>query len=509
MPVSFACKPEDFGGLTPHQVELLYEPIILEVALKKVRTFPTYEDESQSCGYEATMPDLKALRFYVDRFAQVCDNERGGDTISALAVLQGSNGPHYVFGANRKDERGLARTEEYVRGLLDLVGRNPEELNPAALEKRTLWSILSFNLSRLREYLSYLAQAVKECEASCQRLDKDRDENPYQGVLSLKEHCTFKLDTTDETTGNKSSAISDCEKLIKMIHNLGQSNFNATISEMAKDGEITKSDTWCNLRHFLGRWLSYRRAALGIIEVSKRWPDLFREFEITMISSGSRLPNPILRSDLTSSIIVQHIIAEDKIEDTELKNAADGLPHLQIDNVIQDFYNSRKFRPLLHAEILVYEYLLKSGQAATESYWNRWNYIGSTLHGDKPFVRLSHGNLYRNWRFPEFQKNDNNENENQESDNHDEARDEILKRIAQRMREDVVRTLREKRIKWKARDSNTNSSAPEFLRSLVDTSTPMEDSDRESIASTIPEEDESLAVLEHSTGDMDLRDGDE
>ncbi|KAM0344939.1 hypothetical protein ACHAPU_007073 [Fusarium lateritium] len=222
---------------------------------------------------------------------------------------------------------------------------------------------------------------------------------------------------------------------------------------------------------------------------------------------------------------MKHIIDKDKIEDPELQRVADGLQQLQIDDAIQASYSSRKFKPLLHAEVVVYEYLLKRDQAATESYWNRWNYIGSSkptcrlchyyfeaLRGDKPCVRSSHGNLYRNWRLPEFHEDDSHDNNNDDddrNDNHDEARDEILERIAQRMREDVVRTLREKRIRWKARDSNTNSSVPEFLRINGDASASIEDSDRESISSTIPEEDESMVALEHATSGMELKDGDE
>ncbi|KAH6950072.1 hypothetical protein DER45DRAFT_619802 [Fusarium avenaceum] len=41
-------------GLTPHQLELLYEPIILEAALQKAGSLPTYTQESQSSqGYKA------------------------------------------------------------------------------------------------------------------------------------------------------------------------------------------------------------------------------------------------------------------------------------------------------------------------------------------------------------------------------------------------------------------------------------------------------------------------
>jgi hypothetical protein len=174
MAISSAWKSGGFGGLTPQQLELLYEPIILEAALQKAGSLPTYTQESQSSQrYEADMPDLKAFQFFVNKLAQVCDNERGGDTITALAVLQGSRGPHYVFGSNAKDARGLETTKSFVQALLDLVGKNPEDLKTTALGKRTLWFILSFNIARLREYLQYLGMAVHECLESCRRKEED------------------------------------------------------------------------------------------------------------------------------------------------------------------------------------------------------------------------------------------------------------------------------------------------------------------------------------------------
>ncbi|KAH7159207.1 hypothetical protein DER46DRAFT_686573 [Fusarium sp. MPI-SDFR-AT-0072] len=153
-------------GLTSHQLELLYEPMLLEVAF-------------QSTGkYEAEMLDLKAFQFYVNKLAQVCDNERGGDTISAVAILRGSIGPNYVFGSNSKDIRGLTTTQDFVQALLDLVGKNPEGLQAAALGKRVFWFILSFNIPRLKEYLKLLNEAVQECLESCKRKNEDETSEP-------------------------------------------------------------------------------------------------------------------------------------------------------------------------------------------------------------------------------------------------------------------------------------------------------------------------------------------
>lgn len=507
MSVSLAWQPDNFCGLTPHQLEVLYGPIILECALREVGPPPTYSHESQSTeNYEAEMSDLKAFQFYINKLAQVTDNERGGNTISALAILQGSLGPLYVFGSNRKDARGLKTTKSFLQALLDLVGKNPENLQNGALVKRVLWLILAFNLPRLAEYLKHLSAAVQECLESCKRKKEDETSEPTQSLLSLVDKCEFNVNFSKSNTEDKS--ISDCETLIKAITNLEPAGINRMISQRAKDAEMTRSEPWCKLRHFLGRWLSYRKAALAIVAVSDRWPELFLDFEITMVPSGSRLPNPILRSDLTSAIIVQNIVAQEKSQDSQLLQETESLEQIGIDDIIRASQTSRNFRPLLHAEVLVYEHLLKSGQTAAECYWNRWNYIGSSkptcrlchyyfeaLQEDKPGVRPTHSNLYRNWRLPEC---------------HSDmslgiAQDELLNKLAQRIRTDVIETLREKKTGRKARDSNTYSSFPDILRKDDNSSVSIDSPDRDSTAST-DKQDENTVPLEDATGAMNLGD---
>jgi hypothetical protein len=135
---------------------------------------PVYPYESQSSrNYKAKMPDLKAFQFYINKLAQVCDNKCGGNTISALAILQGSLGPHYVLGSNWKDTRGLETTKKFMQALLDLVGKNPDNLQTPALGKRVLWFILSFSFPQLQGYLQLLSTAAQECLESCKRRGED------------------------------------------------------------------------------------------------------------------------------------------------------------------------------------------------------------------------------------------------------------------------------------------------------------------------------------------------
>lgn len=175
MSVSLAWKPKHFGGLNTNQLQLLYESILLGSALAEARHLPVYIPESQTQGdYSQEMPDFEAFRFYVNKVAQTCDNERGGDSITALAILKGSTGPNYVFGSNAKGSNELKATEDFVKTLLHLVGDNPDELKSSPLARRVLWFILSFNISRIEEYLDYLNRSIEQCREYCKRHNNDK-----------------------------------------------------------------------------------------------------------------------------------------------------------------------------------------------------------------------------------------------------------------------------------------------------------------------------------------------
>ena len=264
---------------------------------------------------------------------------------------------------------------------------------------------------------------------------------------------------------------------------------------------MTRSEPWCKLRHYLGRWLSYRKAARGIVAVSERWPKLVLDFEITMVPSGSRLPKPKLLPGLTSSTIIEQITSKDKSLVLDLNEVTYILEKMGIDETIQKSVKSSHFRPRLHAEVLVYEYLARNEKAAAESYWNLWSYIGSSkptcrlchyyfeaLEDDKPTVRSSHHNLYRDWRLPEHHDAD--------------TRDQILDSIVRRLRADVMKTLREKKLTGKDRDSNTYSSFPAGLRIHDHTSWSTDTEDWEPADST-DTENGSTGKSEDVTSPMD------
>lgn len=158
-------------ALKPSTKQLLYEPIVLEHALKQAcRSQRDVFAEPSTIEVEPlTASNTQALHSFVDKLSQVCDNQRGGATVTSFAILKGANGPEYVFGSNQRTEAELREVREFIEDLLLFVGSNPEKLKPKPLTKKVLWKILLFNQPRLQFYLQKLVRNLDKCIKDCVR----------------------------------------------------------------------------------------------------------------------------------------------------------------------------------------------------------------------------------------------------------------------------------------------------------------------------------------------------
>ncbi|KNB18429.1 hypothetical protein FOXG_22231 [Fusarium oxysporum f. sp. lycopersici 4287] len=108
-----------YAGLEPFQRRLLYEPIVLEYTMIQSCNLAREEPESHATvDFDNLQSDFEAFRVLVNKLAQVCDNERGGNSVAAMTILEGTNRPEFVFAANRKDEEETRATARFVTNLL-------------------------------------------------------------------------------------------------------------------------------------------------------------------------------------------------------------------------------------------------------------------------------------------------------------------------------------------------------------------------------------------------------
>lgn len=285
--------------------------------------------------------------------------------------------------------------------------------------------------------------------------DKSKSLQAYQSIVTIRLTCSI--------------VLSDCEKLIKSVVAIKSSPIEVAIKAHAKDGSINSSDSWCELRHYLGRLLSFRQAANVLVDANDRFPDMLKAFKITSIPSSRQAPKPIAKSrSVTAVSIVENMIADDDEEKSDFLEKALEMQRFGVNDIILAQISKRSFRPRVHAEILVHNYLLEQGLQHPREYWNSWKYIGSSkptcklchyyfdMHPDKVSVRKPHFNLYPNWRLPGLL-------ESKDFGAPDPKTVRLLQQITERIRDDAKTTLEERRpVGRKPRFEHLHYSTPPY-----------------------------------------------
>lgn len=147
-----------------------YEPLAFLVCLMKIMTT---DHRTKVPGPESLgdMGPKEAFHCFVNKLAQVCDNQHGGSTVTAFSVLQ-PGCVEYRFASNMRNAPALDEVGRYATDLLETLGNVPDgELRDAArrsaLHAELLGKVLAFNRPRIRVYLGALLESFDDCIAMC------------------------------------------------------------------------------------------------------------------------------------------------------------------------------------------------------------------------------------------------------------------------------------------------------------------------------------------------------
>lgn len=141
---------------------------------------------------------------------------------------------------------------------------------------------------------------------------------------------------------------------------------------------------------------------------------------------------------------------------------AEQLQDLDLDGTILKECNSGVHTHMVHAEVLVLDYVLNHLRDNVDvGFWHSWRYVGSSKptcrlcnyyfeeHPEKVQARESHGNLYPHWRAPDVFDN--------------KAMDEterLLNAMNKKIRADATRSLESQVLQGRKHDSNSFSAQP-------------------------------------------------
>ncbi|KAJ3540883.1 hypothetical protein NM208_g4859 [Fusarium decemcellulare] len=447
--------------------------IVLQAVNETCKTRSDIRYASSSTCSDAFLTGYQKL---LCKLAQLLDNEKGGDSITALVALKGSRGPDYLFVSNARKTPELERTKLFFSQLLEYVGGNPEELAPKALQKQVLVRIFEFNLPRLEVYLNELSTALEACIDCCQNSQDSESRDAIGQLKTLQDRAQFPRDMTSSSNA-KQRFLRNCEDLIKAIQHSQASEIDNIIHKHISDDAPESSFHWFQLRHYLGRLHSFRQASEIIVNASKEGSSLFRNFSVDYVPSSrlQKFSRPQERYSSTDEII------EAAFPEYDLSHYESDIAELRdhgLDKQIQKQEQEMPSKTQVHCEINLHDHLTKNDKTRPCDFWNDVMFIATS----KPTCRLCyyyfrdddndfevqppHMNLYPKWRLP------NVEDPNDEASI--ERREELMDDILGHMQEDTLKILQRKFPQWKRNDSRTDSrNWPSSSREGADSRTPL------------------------------------
>lgn len=443
-----------------------YEVIVLLLSLNECYRGTASKKSNDLPNSAGEGSDEHLFQNFVSRLGQICDSRPRGSTVTAFAVLQHPDKVEYIFGSNRRQPVELETTRAYIRAVISCLRESSHCEDDDQREKylsNLLRDVLTFNRERIQRYLKGLTIDLEACIAICgtesSLISASRRES-FARMLKL-------VQLANQSDNDDDEFLDHTEELIKALQSLQKPATALFIRKRASGDEAGNTEPWRNLQHRSSRLLAYRRAVETLWDSGSMWPSLFDAFEVTCIPSSIKAPNPLNAGPQTASEILTRMIPNSVETKSKYLDLAETMQqNFNLNKLIEDEWISNSFRPIIHAEILVHNWLEKTGGTRPERFFHNWQYIGCSkpvcklchyyfsIHPSGVQIRGTHGNLYRNWRMPDYADLYGLGTKNEAL----AKRHDILQGIASQLQQCVLRTLREKITDTRPCDSNTISS---------------------------------------------------
>ncbi|KAK7430186.1 hypothetical protein QQZ08_003371 [Neonectria magnoliae] len=453
---------QDLVPFKPKQLRRFYEPIVLFKALNDI----SRDQGNVRSPDHPQKPQNEAERFhlFLDKIASVCDQKKGGATVTAVTVLDQEDAFLYVFACNRVSAAGLLKKVGFLSSLLTKIS-GYKDLNTTEKTKARediVNFILVFNRPRIEVYLNGLRDDLRDCLKSCEQRNDDQ--------IFKVERCLLQLEKSIRDI-NLDKSIIETDYLESCLYCLGKINdFRMAtkkagianfIGKQADEGRVADYKSmacWSQFRHNLTRLQAYERAVTVFITAENEWPELFQEVKVLAVPSSQPLKNPLgKKSEEAQNIAGRMGDAQPEIE--RLKNLVRRLepePY-GINARIRTLCGPDSFKPIVHCEVLVLNWIL--AQKTEPEFFKRCRYIGTSKGTCKMChyyfeadpssikVRPTHGNVYTKWRFPDLYRADGNAGV--------ARRQGIFNLMMDNIRRDAVSILEDRSPTGKTNDSGT------------------------------------------------------
>ncbi|KAI5467467.1 hypothetical protein BGZ63DRAFT_419170 [Mariannaea sp. PMI_226] len=451
------------------QLRCFYEPLILLKALTDISSiqgnikFPDRRPEPRT--------EEEIFCQYVDKLASMCDREKRGRTVTGITVLDTDDAYIYVLACNQVTEPELWETARFVKKILTEIDRasqltSDEELSSArnGIHKK----LLLFNRPRISDYVTYMKGDLKQCIDSCAKSNYKAGPEVAKDLKRLEKITeNLVLDMVDNE-----EYIDACLSCLAGIRSF-ETTTKRFIEQLADEGRAPDDSMscWSELRHHLTRLMAYDDAVTIFMEIGQRWPELFQTFKIDAVLSSKPNSKPLSKKSEEASKILGRVTADPKdIEHYRTLAKRLQVEHFSLDERIKKQIERSSFRPIVHCEILVLDWILR--EFGRPVFFENFMYIGTSkgacklcdyyfkAHPRSIKVRPSHGNVYTSWAFPDVYTTD--------EAGATQRRQKILNSMKASVRDDAIAILEGKATPGKVHDSSTNALTENLWGNLED-----------------------------------------
>ncbi|KAI1385223.1 uncharacterized protein F4822DRAFT_432072 [Hypoxylon trugodes] len=364
-----------------------YEPLILLRALGKTRGVHT-------AGPQDANSDESGRRRLLRNLSYLCDYDKGGDTTSSIAIEE--NDECYIFWVASNAPRTHQKIKQFVEYTLKTVYHitDLEESRRPSQERDFTHKCITFAQNRVKKEIVLLCRDAKRCIQQLKNVEQTTDSQSL--ITWLNQFVVKKTTNTADLCflAYDQRSTPEMRKLEEIIlSNAGNSPHN-------------QISNFKSARHYIGRLAHHIRAPKEVIADLSEMPRFLEQYHVRLLEPTPCNARPQADSLTELNSILKRMLSAN---DPRLREYAECLDLLDqkfdIAKLIQEQYDKKTFKPVIHAEIQILEHFWKNKLR----FASRDPYIGCSKsacycchlyfqhHPSRPVKPRSHQMLYLNW----------------------------------------------------------------------------------------------------------------
>ncbi|KAK8251957.1 hypothetical protein IWZ00DRAFT_488409 [Phyllosticta capitalensis] len=403
-----------------------YEPLVLLHALGQTRGERVPESRDARL---ANLSDDQLRQLFLNHLAYSCDYDKGGETVTAVALEDRPQGPRYWLSANEGPREKVKLFVEALLQTLRELARNPDDITEEDLES-VARECISFARHRIKNYWPLLVTQRRRC---LKTLSKNNFLDGHELHLWL-ERIAF--------DGN-------VFRICKWAHEARKAPQMKVLRTWAHQDQFLSDDSvhaspFQLTRHYIGRLGYHFQVAATFLAAAQRLPQLFEGFEVCCLKAAPSFHNPPLVDTKTNlDSIIFRMFPSGATEDVRRyqSNLAIMDRKFGLSSRFLVSCQDENFRPRVHCELALLEHFYANNLESFE----RDKFIGCSKpacyccalylqnHPGGFAKPASHQKIYLNWCPPDSVFKDP---ENSRTHQHD-----ILNKMISLLRTEALRQI--------------------------------------------------------------------